>query len=174
MGLFHSFLDDEEVAMYGVEAGGSGAGPGQNAVRLGGRGVRGIVQGYKSYFLEDDAGQVMPTHSVSAGLDYAGVGPELAFLRDSKRIAFESATDEEALEAFRILSGEEGIVPALESAHAVAYAIRLAPRLPAERSTIVNISGRGDKDLFITARLLDRERWLEFLSREASDDQSNR
>lgn len=137
-----------------------------HAVRFGPHGRPGIVQGYLSYFLQDRDGQVQPTHSVSAGLDYAGVSPELADLHDRGRGEFVSVTDREALEGYRLLAAEEGIVPALESAHAVAYGVKAAAGMPRARTMVINISGRGDKDLFIAARALDRENWLAFLKSE--------
>lgn len=169
IGLFHPFLKNETIECHGVEAGGRGPGAGNNAVRLSGSGRTGIVQGYKSYFLQDQDGQVQPTHSISAGLDYAGIGPELAYLHDAGRVKFYSVTDEEALDAFGVLSREEGIIPALESAHAVAHALKIAPSLAAEKIMVINLSGRGDKDIFITARALDRDNWFQFLKEEVSN-----
>lgn len=149
IGLFHPFLTDKTVRMVGVEAGGIGNDLGQHAARfnhlVGGR--PGVLHGTFSYVLQDDEGQIAPTHSISAGLDYPSIGPEHAFLHDSGRIKYASVSDEEALEAFKVLSKLEGIIPALESAHAVAYALRLARELNPEESLIVNLSGRGDKDL---------------------------
>jgi tryptophan synthase beta chain len=170
IGLFHPFLESESIRFIGVEAGGRGPEPGDNAVRLSGSGRVGIVQGYKSYFLQDDNGQVLPTHSVSAGLDYAGIGPELAQLHDAGKIQFESATDAEALEAFGILCREEGIIPALESSHAVAHALKVAPLGNPDQVIVVNLSGRGDKDIFITAKELDRDNWFQFLRDEVKND----
>lgn len=169
IGLFYPFLQNEAIQCHGVEAGGLGPGTGENAVRFGGSGRTGIVQGYKSYFLQDDNGQVQPTHSVSAGLDYAGIGPELAHLHDTGRVNYYSVTDEEALDAFRILSREEGIIPALESAHAVAHALEIAPSFAKDRIMVINLSGRGDKDIFITARELDRDNWFRFLREEVAN-----
>lgn len=166
IGLFSAFLDDP-VRLIGVEAGGLGTGPGQNAVRMAHRGRPGIVQGYKSYFLLDEDGQVEPTHSISAGLDYAGIGPELAWLGETGRVEFQSATDTEALEALKFFARTEGLVFALESAHAAAAAIRLAPTLPKDTHVLVNMSGRGDKDIFITAKALQPTQWREFLLNEA-------
>lgn len=166
IGLFSAFLDDP-VRLIGVEAGGMGTGPGQNAVRMAHGGRPGIVQGYKSYFLLDEDGQVEPTHSISAGLDYAGIGPELAWLGQTGRVEFQSATDTEALEALKFFARTEGLVFALESAHAAAAAIRLAPTLPKDTHVLVNMSGRGDKDIFITAKALQPTQWREFLLREA-------
>jgi tryptophan synthase beta chain len=170
MGLFYPFLEDEGVSMYGVEAGGRGTGKGDNAVRFSSQGSLGIVQGYKSYFIQDEDGQLLPTHSISAGLDYAGVGPELAYLHDSGRIKFNSVTDSETLDAVQKLSRMEGIIPALESSHALAYAFKIAPILGKNKSMVVNVSGRGDKDLFITARELDKENWINFLKEEYERD----
>jgi tryptophan synthase beta chain len=171
MGLFAPFVEDMSVRLYGAEAGGQGPQPGQHAARLQGCPKAGIVQGYKSYFLQDDHGQVLGTHSISAGLDYAGIGPQLAWLYDQGRVHFTAITDAEALHAYQSLAQAEGIIPALESAHAVALAMRLAPQLPQEDLMVVNISGRGDKDLFITARALDGERWIQFLTQEVERDQ---
>ena len=169
LGLFHAFLPQKEVAMIGVEAGGRGSGPGDNAVRFGNAGGRvGVAQGYRSYFIQDENGQLLPTHSISAGLDYAGVGPELAHLHDTGRITFTAVSDDEALAAVQALSRREGIIPAMESAHAVAYVLKLAPTLPKDHILIINISGRGDKDLFISARALDRRNWLDFLAAEVN------
>ncbi|QQS42085.1 MAG: tryptophan synthase subunit beta [Acidobacteriota bacterium] len=149
IGLFHPFLADEGVRMTGVEAGGSGNKLGQHAARFdpvsGGR--VGVLQGTKSYILQDDNGQIAPTHSVSAGLDYASIGPEHAFLHDSGRISYASATDEEALEAFHLLSSLEGIIPALESAHAVAHCLKAASSMSGDEIIVLNLSGRGDKDV---------------------------
>jgi tryptophan synthase beta chain len=146
IGLFHPFLDDEAVRMVGVEAGGRGSALGEHAARFHG-GKPGILQGTYSYVLQDDDGQISLTHSVSAGLDYASVGPEHAYLHDCRRIQYTSVNDQEALEAFHLLSRLEGIIPALESAHAVAETIRQAPNLPAGHLMIINLSGRGDKDV---------------------------
>ncbi len=170
MGLFSPFLEEEKIQFYGVEAGGIGPEPGFHARRFSVFSRPGIAQGYKSYFIQDEDGQISPTHSISAGLDYAGIGPELAYLHDIKRIHFDSVSDEEALQAFKTLTRIEGIMPALESAHAVAYAIKLASKLPKENLMVVNISGRGDKDLFITARKLDLKNWIDFLKSETADD----
>jgi tryptophan synthase beta chain len=146
MGLFYPFLDDPSVKMVGVEAGGEGIQTGKHAARFQG-GSLGVLQGTRSYLLQDEYGQVQLTHSVSAGLDYAAVGPEHAWLRDQNRVEYTYATDEAALDAFKRLARLEGIIPALESAHAVAEVIRRAPGLPREQLIIVNLSGRGDKDV---------------------------
>jgi tryptophan synthase beta chain len=152
MGLFHSFLGDREVKMTGVEAGGRGIVPGEHAARFAG-GSLGVLQGTKSFLLQDDDGNILGTHSVSAGLDYAAVGPEHAFLRDSGRARYTYATDDEALSAFELLSKTEGIIPALESSHALAEAVRVVPGLPKDKVVIINLSGRGDKDVQHVARI---------------------
>ncbi len=147
IGLFHPFLDDPGVKMIGVEAGGEGVAAGQkHAARFQG-GRLGVLQGTKTFLLADEDGQIQLTHSISAGLDYAAVGPEHAFLRDQGRVAFDYATDDEALGAFRELAAVEGIIPALETAHAVAHALKLAPQMAKEEILLVNLSGRGDKDV---------------------------
>jgi len=145
MGLFHEFLGDD-IKMVGVEAGGKGIETGEHAARFAGGSV-GVFQGCKTYLLQDDDGNVLGTHSVSAGLDYASIGPEHPYLRDSGRVQYTYATDDEALAAFELLSRKEGIIPALESAHAVAETIKLAPKLTKDKIIIVNLSGRGDKDV---------------------------
>jgi tryptophan synthase beta chain len=157
IGAFYEFLPDENVQLIGVEAGGRGTGLGEHAARFQkmGGGVPGVLQGTYSYVLQDDAGQVSGTHSVSAGLDYASVGPEHAMLHDSGRASYVSCSDDAALQATVTLSRTEGIVPALESAHAVAEAIRLAPTMTKTAVLMVNLSGRGDKDMGILARELD-------------------
>ncbi|MEX5214133.1 MAG: tryptophan synthase subunit beta [Nitrospiraceae bacterium] len=152
IGLFHSFLGDRRVKMIGVEAGGEGLSSGKHAARFSG-GKPGVLQGTMTYLLQDENGQINLTHSVSAGLDYAAVGPEHAFYHDAQRIQYTSATDEEALAAFDVLAHEEGIVPALESAHALAEAMKVAPNLKKNQIVIVNLSGRGDKDVQQVARL---------------------
>jgi tryptophan synthase beta chain len=146
MGLFHDFLGDEGVRLVGVEAGGLGIDSGQHAARFQ-TGRLGVLHGAKIYLLQDDDGQIGLTHSVSAGLDYSGVGPEHCFLKDRGRIDYTYATDEEALEGFRLLSHTEGIIPALESAHAVAHVRKLAPDMRKDQIIVVNLSGRGDKDV---------------------------
>jgi len=145
MGLFHPFLEDEGVRMIGVEAAGEGIATGRHGATLV-AGVPGIFHGKRTLVLSDDDGQIFPAHSISAGLDYPGVGPEHAYLRDAGRAEYTSATDAEALDAFQFLSRTEGIIPALESAHAVAHVRRLAPELPRDAIVVVNLSGRGDKD----------------------------
>jgi tryptophan synthase beta chain len=146
MGLFYPFLEDKAVKMVGVEAGGEGIVPNKHAARFQG-GSLGVLQGTRSFLLQDEHGQIQLTHSVSAGLDYAAVGPEHAWLRDEKRVEYTYATDEKALAAFMKLARLEGIIPALESAHAVAEVIARAPKLGKDKLVIVNLSGRGDKDV---------------------------
>lgn len=157
IGLFSGFLSDREVEMIGVEAGGKGIETGLHAARFAG-GAKGIFQGCLSFVLEDRDGNILETHSVSAGLDYASVGPEHAYLNDIGRVKYTYATDEEALEAFELLSRLEGITPALESAHAVAEAVKVAPKMGKDRIIIVNLSGRGDKDVQEVARIKGNER----------------
>jgi len=152
IGLFYEFLEETAVKMYGVEAGGLGIERGKHAARFAG-GSLGVLQGTKTFVLQDDEGQIELTHSVSAGLDYAAVGPEHAFLRDTGRIEYTYAIDEEAMEAFDLLSRLEGIIPALESAHAVAYCLKLAPTLGKDKVIICNLSGRGDKDVMQVAKI---------------------
>jgi tryptophan synthase beta chain len=147
IGLFHAFLQDESVKMVGVEAGGKGQNLGEHAARFLQGGRIGVLQGTKSYVLQDERGQIALTHSVSAGLDYASIGPEHAFLHDIGRVEYVTASDAEALEAFEFLSRTEGIIPALESAHAVAYAMKIAPSMSKDQIIIINLSGRGDKDI---------------------------
>jgi tryptophan synthase beta chain len=146
MGLFYPFVQDRRVKMLGVEAAGRGLRTGKHAASILG-GEVGVLHGSKSYVLQDDRGQIRRTHSVAAGLDYPGVGPELSYLRDRGRVQFVSATDGEAIDAIKFLAEVEGIIPALESAHAIAAVARLAPRLGRNRTIIVNLSGRGDKDM---------------------------
>jgi len=151
IGLFHAFLKDN-IRMIGVEAGGHGIASGEHAARFAG-GSLGVFQGCKSYLLQNDDGNVLGTHSVSAGLDYASVGPEHCYLRDMKKIEYTYATDDEALKAFELLSRTEGIIPALESAHAIAEVVKVAPAMPNNSIVIINLSGRGDKDVQEVARI---------------------
>ena len=151
IGIFHSFLHDLEVDLYGVEAGGESLSPGQNAAPLV-AGREGVLHGMMTYVLQDEAGQVQTTWSISAGLDYPGVGPEHAFLMNAGRAKYVTVSDEEALDAFKNLSRLEGIMPALESAHAISHAMKLSKRLGTKDSIIVNLSGRGDKDVEIIAK----------------------
>jgi len=159
IGLFHPFLADARIRMIGVEAGGTGAELGQHAARFNrsGGGRPGVLQGTLSYVLQDERGQIASTHSISAGLDYPSIGPEHAFLHDAGRVEYVSATDEEALEAFQTISQLEGIIPALESAHAVAHALKLAREMSREQIIVVNLSGRGDKDVNTVADKLGEE-----------------
>ena len=152
IGLFHPFIADSEVAMYGVEAAGEGLDTGRHAAPLC-AGRPGVLHGNRTYLMEDDDGQIIHTHSVSAGLDYPGVGPEHAWLKDSGRAQYVAITDEEALAAFHTLTRVEGIIPALESSHALAYAAKLAASLKPEQHIVVNLSGRGDKDIHTVAAL---------------------
>ena len=153
IGLFHPFLDDGKIRMVGVEAGGDGILPGRHAARFQG-GRLGVLQGTKTWLLANDDGQIELTHSVSAGLDYPAIGPEHAYLHDLGRVEYTYATDDEALAAFKLLSETEGILPALESAHAIAYVAKVAPGLPKDSVIVVNLSGRGDKDVEQAAKYL--------------------
>jgi len=146
MGIFTSFLDDGAVKLVGVEAGGHGLDTADHAATLN-LGRPGVLHGSFSYVLQNDDGQIAPVHSISAGLDYPGVGPEHSYLKETGRVAYTAVTDAEALDAFRLLCRTDGIIPALESAHALAWAVKLAPGLPPERIIVVNLSGRGDKDV---------------------------
>ena len=167
IGFFAPFIDDEKPRLIGVEAGGIGPNIGENARRMTGNASReGILQGYKSRFLLDDDGQALPTRSISAGLDYCGIGPQLAALGASGRIEFTSALDTEALNAVKFFAKNEGVLFAMESAHAGAEAIKLAPTLPKNKAIIINMSGRGDKDVFITSPVFRRDEWLTFLHAE--------
>jgi tryptophan synthase beta chain len=152
IGLFHPFLADDSVAIYGVEGGGHGIASGQHAAPLC-AGKPGVLHGNRTYLMEDEDGQIIGTHSISAGLDYPGVGPEHAWLKDTGRATYTLATDDEALAAFHELSRTEGIIPALESSHALAYAAKLAPTMDKEQTIVVSLSGRGDKDIHTVARL---------------------
>jgi tryptophan synthase beta chain len=165
MGAFYTFLDDEAVKLIGVEAGGTGRQLGEHAARFPGAAV-GVLEGYKSYFLQDADGNTAATSSIAAGLDYVGVSPELAQLADSGRVQFERVTDNEALDAVQRLARTEGIIPALESAHAVAHAVKLAKTLSPDQTIVVNVSGRGDKDLFTLAKHFSRDSFREFLKSE--------
>lgn len=153
IGLFHPFIEDEEVNIIGVEPAGKGLKSGEHAASIA-AGTEGIIHGFKCYTLQDQDGKPLPVHSISAGLDYPGVGPEHSYLKKTGRANYEAVTDQAALEAFQTLSETEGIIPALESAHAVAYAIELAPQLDPDQTIIVNLSGRGDKDVQQVAEML--------------------
>lgn len=162
IGAFDAFLAEESVNLIGVEAGGKSSKLGEHAIRFNG-GRLGIAEGYKSYWLQDKNGNIADTHSISAGLDYAGVGPIHALLHDSKRASYASASDEEVLNAFKLLAKTEGLIPALESSHAVAHAVKIAPTLPKDKKIVVNMSGRAEKDIFIIAREIGREGFEKFL-----------
>lgn len=152
IGLFHPFLEDTSVAMYGVEAGGDGLETGRHAAPLN-AGIPGVLHGNRTYLMEDENGQIIDTHSISAGLDYPGVGPEHAWLKDLGRVNYVAINDDEAMAAFRSLTRVEGIMPALESAHAVAYAEKLAATMDKDDVVVVNLSGRGDKDILTVAKI---------------------
>ena len=167
IGFFAPFIDEKSPRLIGVEAGGIGDGIGENAVRMSGKAARdGIMHGYKSRFLLDGDGQALQTRSISAGLDYCGIGPQLASLGKSGRIEFTSALDSEALNAVKFFAKNEGVLFAMESAHAGAQAIKMAPTLPKNKAIIINMSGRGDKDIFITCPVFRPEQWKEFLVSE--------
>ncbi len=166
IGFFYPFLNTKVPRLIGVEAGGCGRSAGQHAARMDGSGRPGIVHGYRSLFLIDENGQVRNTHSISAGLDYPGIGPQLAHLGKTGRVEFSRCSDDDALDAVRFFARQEGLVFALESAHAGAEALRVAEKTAPDRTVVVNMSGRGDKDLFILAGSLDAEKWYSFLDRE--------
>ena len=167
IGFFSPFIDKSEPRLIGAEAGGIGPGIGENASRMTGNASReGIVQGYKSRFLLDEDGQALPTRSISAGLDYMGIGPQLAALGEKGRIEFTSVLDKEAIEAIQFFAKNEGILFAMESAHAGAAAMKIAKELPKDKAVIINMSGRGDKDLFITSPVFRKAEWIEFLKAE--------
>lgn len=165
LGLFAPFLNDRNVKMVGVEAGGHGSRLGEHAARFLSPKV-GVLHGYKSYVLQSSDGQIAPTASISAGLDYPGIGPELAMLRDMDRVEFTYASDAEALNAYKLLAKTEGILVALESAHAVAETIKRAPKMSSDEIIVVNLSGRGDKDLFTLARAVHDQPFKQFLKEE--------
>jgi tryptophan synthase beta chain len=152
IGLFHPFLEDESVKIYGVEAAGDGIETGRHSAPLN-AGSPGVLHGNRTYLMENQSGQIIETHSISAGLDYPGVGPEHAWLKDQGRVNYVAVTDDEALEAFHFLTRVEGIIPALESSHATAYAKKLAPEMSKDETIIINLSGRGDKDINTVARI---------------------
>jgi len=168
MGFFTEFLDDK-VEMIAVEAGGRGIKKGQHAARFQG-GFPGIMEGMKSYFLQDDDGQILETHSISAGLDYSGVGPQLAYLENIGRIKFDYATDEQVKDAYNLLALNEGILGALESSHAVAKAIEIAPNMDKTKNIVINLSGRGDKDLFIVAKEFGDKNFYDFLEKQVKQN----
>jgi tryptophan synthase beta chain len=170
MGIFQGFLDDEEVQLVGVEAGGEGLESGRHAARLAGKdGSPGVAQGYRTMFLQDSDGQMMDTHSVAAGLDYVGVSPILADLADRGRVRFASATDVEVMEALALTMRKEGIIPALESAHAFVQAFKEAGELAAEDAVVINMSGRGDKDIFTIAHAFQDPSWKAFIREKGSE-----
>ncbi len=166
-GFFAPFFDDTDIKLYGAEAGGTGSELGKNAARMAGNAAKdGIIQGYKSRFLIDDDGQACSTSSISAGLDYLGISPQLAMLGKSGRIHFEAVLDDDALKAVSFFAKNEGILMALESAHAAALAMKIAPKVPKDKAVIINMSGRGDKDVFITSPVFRPTEWKEFLKSE--------
>jgi tryptophan synthase beta chain len=169
LGIFQRFLEEENTELVGVEAGGYGLDSGQHAARLCGNDASaGVAQGYKTMFLQNDDGQMLDTHSVSAGLDYIGVSPILADLWEKKAVRFEAATDEEVIEALDLTMRMEGIIPALESAHAFVQAFKEAPELSKDDAVIINMSGRGDKDIFTIAHAYDDPSWKEFIINRAA------
>ena len=170
-GIFLPFLDDNTVELVGVEAGGHGLESGEHATRFYG-GTVGVAQGYKTYFFQDDEGQMMHTHSIAAGLDYIGVSPILSHLHDQKRIRFTAATDAAVISATKLLIRTEGIIPALESGHAFAAVIEEAPHIPDGTQVLINLSGRGDKDIFNIAEAVGDEKWQEFLKAKAMNQRN--
>jgi tryptophan synthase beta chain len=156
IGLFHPFLDEPSIAMHGVEAAGEGVETAHHAATLS-KGTPGVLHGAKSYLLQDADGQILEAHSISAGLDYPGVGPEHSWLKEQGRVNYVSVTDQEALDAFQLTCRLEGIIPALESAHAIAHVMRIAPKLGAGKLIVLGLSGRGDKDVFTVANALGRK-----------------
>lgn len=170
MGIFQGFLEDNDVELIGVEAGGKGIDTDQHASRMvGDRAAAGVAQGYKTMFLQDSDGQMLDTHSIAAGLDYVGVSPILADLGEQGRVRFEAATDVEVLEALTLTMRTEGIIPALESAHAFVQAIKEAPGMSRDQAIIINMSGRGDKDIFTIAHAFDDPSWKEFIIGRAEE-----
>lgn len=170
LGLFHEFLGDPSVELVGVEAGGFGVSTGKHAARLSSDDASvGVVQGFKTYFLQTAEGQMRETHSISAGLDYIGVSPILAALSDAGRVRFESATDSEVLDAVALLIKKEGLIPALESAHGFVQAFKEAPHLSSEHCLVINMSGRGDKDIFTIADALQDASWKKFICKRAQE-----
>jgi tryptophan synthase beta chain len=155
IGMFHPFLDEPTVAIHGVEAAGEGVETHHHAATLS-KGTPGVLHGARSYLLQDEDGQVLEAHSISAGLDYPGVGPEHSWLKESGRVQYFSATDREALDAFQLTCRLEGIIPALESSHAIAHTIRVAPKMAKDKIVVICLSGRGDKDVFTVANALGK------------------
>jgi tryptophan synthase beta chain len=153
IGMFHPFLDDRDVEIHGVEAAGEGVETPRHAATIS-KGSPGVLHGARSYLLQDADGQILEAHSISAGLDYPGVGPEHSWLKDQGRVKYASVTDDEALEAFTLLSKLEGIIPALEPSHAIAHVMRIAPKMSKDKLIVITLSGRGDKDVFTAAAAL--------------------
>lgn len=173
MGLFQGFLNNDITELIGVEAGGDGVETGRHASRLTGNDASpGVAQGYKTMFLQDDDGQMLETHSVAAGLDYVGVSPILSHLWEEKKVRFEAATDTEVMEALQLTMEKEGIIPALESSHAFVQAFKEAPELSPDEAIIINMSGRGDKDIFTIAHAFDDPSWKKFIIDRAADYKS--
>ncbi len=161
MGIFYKFLNNKNTKLIAVEAGGKSEKAGEHSMSF--KGTVGVVEGYKSFFLQDEDGQIQDTYSIAAGMDYPGIGPELSYLKDIGRIEADAVSDEEVIDAFKLICKTEGIIPALESAHAVAKAVKLAPQLKKNKIIVVNISGRGDKDIFILADKLKDKNFFQFL-----------
>ncbi len=175
MGIFQGFLDEDGVELVGVEAGGKGVDTDMHAARMkGDRAAPGVAQGYKTMFLQDSDGQMLDTHSIAAGLDYVGISPILADLGEKGRVRFEAATDKEVMEALSLTMRTEGIIPALESAHAFVQAIREAPSMGRDQAIIINMSGRGDKDIFTIAHAFDDPSWKEFIIGRAEEYKKDR
>jgi tryptophan synthase beta chain len=171
IGIYNPYLDDDRVNLVGVEAGGKGVEKsGDHATRLNKKPKVGVVEGYKSFFLQNQDGQVEPTHSISAGLDYAGIGPQHAHLFEQGRVKYKHATDKQVLEAFTFLAKTEGLLGALESLHGFAYAMELAPTLSPDKIIVVNLSGRAEKDIFILGDKLGDKGWNDFLEKKAKGD----
>jgi tryptophan synthase beta chain len=169
MGIFSGFMEDD-VDLIGVEAGGKGLESGEHAARLSSKDASiGVAQGYKTYFLQDNDGQMKKTHSIAAGLDYVGVSPILAHLKETGRVRFEAATDKEVIEALSLTMKKEGLIPALESAHAFVQAFKEAPSLSKDQAIIINQSGRGDKDIFTVADAFKDPKWMEFIKKKAEE-----
>lgn len=169
IGFFEPFIESKTPRLIGAEAGGSGPGEGCHAARMTGKGKTGVIQGYKSKFLYNRDGQISNTHSISAGLDYPGIGPQLAHLGSTGRIEFTEIRDDEALDALRFFASNEGIIFALESAHAGAAGLKAAREYSPGEAVIINMSGRGDKDIFITAKAVQKDKWFEFLNEETKN-----
>lgn len=169
IGFFEPFLEQDNPRLIGAEAGGISSEEGEHAARMTGQGKTGVIQGYKSQFLYDHDGQILKTHSISAGLDYPGIGPQLAHLGEIGRIEFTEVRDEEALDALKFFAAKEGIIFALESAHAGAAGLKIAREYSPGEAIIINMSGRGDKDIFITAKAIQKDKWFEFLREETKN-----